>query len=128
MASVCQAVMAEVKDTVGRLAELTEAVRNAGLNIRAICAWVNGSTGKMLLVTDDAGKACKAVSPLVDACSFDECVCVELPNEPGALGKVARKLADAGISIRIVYATAGNVPKAAVVLHTSDNARAAALL
>jgi hypothetical protein len=40
----------------------------------------------------------------------------------------ARKLADAGIAIRLVYATAGEGAEASIVMQTSDNAKAAKVL
>ena len=43
-------------------------------------------------------------------------------------GALAAKLAGAGINIDLVYATATDAPKARVVLHTSDNAKAAKLV
>ena len=55
-------------------------------------------------------------------------VCVEVANEPGGLNAVARKLADAGIGIHVVFATAGHGEKAIVVLDTTDNAKAVEVL
>jgi len=128
MANVGRQISVVVANEVGRLAKLTDAIRDAGVNIIALAAWTEGGTGHLMAITDDNDKACAAVTPLVDSCSFSEAVCVVLPNEPGQLGTVARKLADAGINIDTVYATAGEADKATVVLMTDDNARAAELL
>ena len=128
MAKVCEAIKATMADKVGLLAEVTDGLKEAGVNILAICAWVEGDKGKLLMVTDDNQAACAAVSEMAEACEFSPGVCAKVPNKPGALGKVARKLADAGIHIRLVYATPGDAEKATVVLHTSDDAKAAKLL
>jgi len=128
MAEICTQIVASVPDRVGLLAELTEKVTAAGVNILALCAWREGETGKLLMVTSDNDKACEAITPGVDECSCGEVVCAKVPNEPGALNAVAAKLGDAGIGIRLVYAAPGDAAEATVVLDTDDNARAAELI
>ncbi len=128
MATLCKQVSAVTTDKVGRLAELTEKVKAAGVNIQAICAWVVDGHGHVLMHTDDNEKACKAIHDSVDSCEFAEAVCVNAANTPGALNAIAGKLADAGIGIDCVYATACETPEAAVLLQTTDNAKAAEIL
>ena len=128
MADVQKQISVVVADEVGRLAQVADAIKDAGVNITALAAWTEGPAGHLMAITSDNDKACAAVTPLVDSCEFNEVVCVCLPNEPGQLGAVARKLADAGIDIKMVYATAGEADRATIVLITDDNARAAELL
>ena len=128
MATVCNCIMVTVADEVGKLAEVTDLIKDAGLNILALCAWVEGDKGKLLAHTSDNQKACAAVTDSVETCGWKEGICVKAPNQPGALGKIARKLADAGISIELVYATVGDAPATTVILHTSDNAKAAKIV
>ena len=128
MAQLCKQIAVVVADEVGRLAEITDAIKAVGVNILALCAWVEDTTGHLMAVTDDNEKACAAVGECVDACEFNDVVCVKLPNTPGALGEVAHKLADAGIGIRVIYATAGDHDEAVVVLITDDNAKAAEII
>jgi len=125
MATPCKSLLLTVDDAVGKLAEVTGRLADAGLNILAVCAWVEGTTGKMLLCTDDNEKACATVREAGLTCDWKEGICVEADNRPGALQRVAQALAEAGINIEVVYATATDGPKARVVLHTSDNAKAA---
>ena len=116
-----------VDDRVGKLAELTDKLSAAGVNLLAVCAWIEGRQGHMLLVADDPEKATQALRPVVGSLEAQEAICFELPNEVGALGKAAHKLADASIAIRMVYATAaGN--KVHVVMQTSDDVKAATIL
>jgi len=128
MAQICRQITVVVDDKVGRLAELTDAIKDAGVNILALCAWVEDGTGRLMAVTDDPDKACAAVTPLVTKCGFNEVVCTTIANEIGTLNAVARKLADAGISIRVIYLTAGDLAQGTVVMITSDNAKAAEIL
>jgi len=127
MAEIGKQIHAEVEDKVGKLAELTDKIAEAGVNILAVAAWAEGQRGHILLVTDDNEKACQAIRPVVANCEFKEAICVNLPNEVGALGKVAHKLAEAGIGIEMMHASAAGAAVLAV-LGTSDNARAAELI
>ena len=129
MADVCKEIHATVTDRVGKLAELTDKIREAGVNIIAVCAWVEGDTGHILAVTDDSDKAYRAIEPYVDGCETGgDIVCVKAGNRPGALFEIAHKLADADIGIQLVYAAAGDAAEAAILLKTTDNARAAEIL
>ncbi len=128
MAEICKQCVAEVPNKVGRLAEVTDKIKEAGVNIRAICAWVEGERGKLLLVAEDPEKACQCISEVCEKCEWSEVVCVKVANEPGALNVIARKLADAEIGINMVQATAGDAEEAVVILDTTDNAKAAEIL
>jgi hypothetical protein len=50
-------------------------------------------------------------------------ILVELPNKPGELQKVAKKIADAGIDIDFMYATTAG-SKATCILKTADDQKA----
>jgi hypothetical protein len=128
MAELCRAIKVEVANKVGRLAELADRLKDAGVNMRAVCAWVQDGRGHMIVVPSDADKACAAVRDHVDKCSFMECVCVQAKDEPGALGQIAHALAKGGVDIEVMYASAGMGGKALIALHTSDNAKAAKLV
>ncbi|MHC4983778.1 MAG: ACT domain-containing protein [Planctomycetota bacterium] len=128
MAKIAEQLKIQVADKVGKLAEITQALKDAGVNIIAANAWVQEGQGFMYLLADDADKASKALDPVVDRCdTAGRVVCLKVPNTPGALNEVATKLADAGIAIKLCYATtAGN--EAMIVLDTSDNAKAGELI
>jgi hypothetical protein len=128
MAQVCKQIEVEVADKVGKLAEVTDKLKGAGVNILALLAWVEGGRGKLMMVTSDNDKACQAVTGIVEKCQMGEVVCLTTPNTPGALDPIARKLADAGINIQCIYATAGQAQQATIVLATTDNAKAAQIV
>ena len=128
MAELCKEISATVPDKVGRLAEVTDKIKDAGVNIIALCAWAEGDRGQLRMVTEDNDKACQAVSPIVESCELGEVVCVKAANTPGTLNEIAHKLADASIGIDLVYATVTDAPEATVVLKTTDNAKAAEIL
>jgi len=129
MAEIRQEIHVTVADQVGKLARLTDTLKQAGINIVAVCAWTEGDTGHMLLVTDDNDKAYAAIEPLGDGCEAGgDVVCVKAGNQPGSLNAIAHVLAEADISIELVHAAAGDHPEAIILLKTTDNARAVELL
>ena len=128
MAKMAEQLKIQVADEVGKLAEITKALKDAEVNVIAANAWLRQGQGFMYLVTDDADKASNALDPVVDSCQTGgQVVCVNVPNMPGALNNVAAKLADAGIAINVCYATTAG-GEAMIVLDTSDNAKAAGLV
>lgn len=114
---------------VGLLAEVTAALSAAGVNIRAICAYEFEGRGELMLVTDDNAKAKAAIAPMGGEVTEDPVIAAELPDRVGALEEVARTIGDAGIDIRLIYATTGGgAPTATIILSTADDARALGLL
>ncbi len=77
---------------VGLMAEVAEALAAAKVNIEAICAYEMEDEGYFMLVTDDTAKAKKALSKLSKEIITDDVFYVEVPNKPGQLGAVSRKL------------------------------------
>ncbi len=127
MAELCPHVHLQVEDKIGKLDELTALLADAGVNIRGAVAWVEGATGHMMMVPDDCDKACATLGPAADSCDCHEVVCVNVSNEVGALNKIAHTLSEAGIAIKVLYASATG-GESLIVLNTSDNTKAAELI
>ena len=128
MAELTKQCNATVSDSMGKLAEVTDNLKTAGVNILAMCVWGEDGVGHLMLVADDPQKACENLSPVVDKCEWDDVVLVHAANTPGSLNELAHKLLAAGISITFAYASTTDAPEAVIILNTSDNARAAELL
>jgi hypothetical protein len=109
---------------VGLLAEVTGAVSGAKANITAICAYAMENRAYFMLTTDNHGKAKKALARLGSEMVEEAVIEVEVPNRPGELEKVAKKIADAGIEIEYMYATARLGKTATCVFKTVDDPKA----
>ena len=109
---------------VGLLSEITTAITGAKVNITAICAYAMENSAYFMVTTDSNAKAKKALAPLGVAIEERDVVEVELLNKPGELEKVAKRIADAGIDIEYMYATAGAGKTAACVFKTADDKKA----
>ena len=128
MAETRKQMHVEVADEVGKLAEVTAMVKQAGVNILALWACSHHDRGFLAMITDDNTKACSAIASAVEKCEEKDAVCVMVPNEVGALSAAAGKLGEAGIQIDLAYVTSGDGANVMVVLETADNAKAAELL
>jgi hypothetical protein len=106
---------------VGLLSEVTTAIAGAKVNITALCAYAMENSAYFMLTANSNAKAKKALAPLGAAIEERDVVEVEMPNKPGELQKVATRIADAGIDIEYMYATAGKGKTATCVFKTADD-------
>jgi hypothetical protein len=91
-------------DQPGKLADLGEATGKAGVNIAGLCAMVGDGKGLIHLLVDDAGVARGALEEAgIRVADEREAVIVDLHDKPGAMGEIARDLAEAGVNIDVAY-------------------------
>jgi hypothetical protein len=99
-------------DRPGELARLGEAAGAAGVNIEGLAAFTGDGKGVVhILVADDQVERLRDVLTRSDMAVADEreVFVVSVADEPGALGEVARRLADANVNIDLAYTTFGGV-------------------
>lgn len=114
-------IVAAIPARVGLLADVTDAIKAAGVNISAVSAYERDGVGKFLLVTDDNAKALAALGRLNAETREREVVVLELADQPGALEEAARKVAEADVNIEYTFGTVGPGGVARVVMTTSDD-------
>jgi len=98
------------KNEVGTLAQVAEVLGSVGVNIEAISAYEKNNNAIFHLVTNDVNTALKMLSRVPNVRLEQSDVIVwKMPNRPGELGKLTRKLANQGISLQSIYiVTRGN--------------------
>ncbi len=105
-------VMVILDDNPGELARLGEVSGAAGVNIDGFAAFTGDGKGVVhVLVNDDGLDALRAAfdaagMPIADE---REVLVVNVADEPGAMGEVARRLAAAGVNVDLAYTTFGGV-------------------
>jgi len=115
-----------VRNQPGELARMGETLGRAGVNIEGMCGMTVGDRGIIHVLVDDATAASLALEeddfPVPEE---TEVLLVDVEEDrPGQLGKIARKLADAGVNIYLSYpATASRL-----VLAVSSLSKARAAL
>ncbi|HUA43954.1 MAG TPA: hypothetical protein VMA77_01925 [Solirubrobacteraceae bacterium] len=117
-----------LKDEPGQLARLGEATGGAGVNIEGMCAFTGEGRGIIhLLIPDDAvDRAVDALERVgMGIADRREALVVDVANQPGSLGELARQLTAAGVNIELLYTTFGGVR---LVIATDDLQSATAAL
>jgi hypothetical protein len=113
-----------VDDRAGQLGHLGEALGDAGINIEGFCATTQDGIGIVHVLVENAMVAQNALI-LADLKVEGEsdAVVIDLTDEadrPGALGRMAGRVASAGVNISVAYLATRNRG----VLVTSDNEKA----
>jgi len=115
-------------DRPGLLAEITGKLKEAKVNITAICAYAWDKTAYFDMTTDAGPKAKRALAGLGIKAEEDDVIAVEMPNRVGELDKVAKAIADAGINIEYMYGTTGTGRTSTALFSTSDDKKALKLI
>ena len=113
-----------IENKPGRVSEVAELVGRSGANIRGFSVSDTADYGIMRLIVDRPDETRAVLKEAGFTVREDEVICVELPDQPGALGSVLHAVSDAGVNIEYVYSLVGT----AVVLNVSDADRALHLL
>jgi hypothetical protein len=112
-------VMAENKR--GALAEICTRLAEKAVNIVGLMAPQQPGSAPVRLVVNDPDAAKKVLDQMGLKYSEESVLNVRVSDRPGALGKITRKLAEAGIDILFAYATiVKGVDRANVILGVSD--------
>ena len=98
-------VLFKAPTRVGLLADVTEALNDAGVNILAIGAYDKGDMGEFLMITSNNKLAYDALSTLGGEMDMQSVVVAEVPNTPGELAFIAGVLAEHDINVSQVFAT-----------------------
>lgn len=95
----------ELENRPGALAEMGEALGRAGVSVEGGGVFVAGSVGVAHFLFTDGRAAREALeSAGIGVVEENEIVVLRLrQDEPGQLGKIARRMADAGVNIRVQY-------------------------
>ena len=113
-----------IDDLPGTLAQVGEALGNAGINIGGYCSFPSGGKSFLHILVEDVDGARKALSGLgLSIAQERDVVTVDMEDTPGELGKIARKIANAGININMVYM--GTNSRLVIAAYDIDNAKAA---
>lgn len=96
-----------LEDRPGALAELGEALGKSVVNIDGICGVSCDGVGVLHILVEDAAAAHSAI----ERAGFNveaerDVLVVNIVDRPGELGDIARKLANAGVNLDLLYLTA----------------------
>ena len=121
-------ITAMFPDTIGLTAKVAAAVAGEKVNILAATGYsASGLREKatFTLVVDDYARAERALERIgANEIHESTVLLVETPNQVGALERIAKLIADAGINIYYFYATTSAGATAMTVMKTADDKKA----
>lgn len=115
-------------DRVGLLSEISAAIAKAKVNILAGCAYDMEGRAYFMLITNNNAKAKKALGTFGVDVKEEDVISVDLPNKVGALQRVSKKIAEAGININYMYGTASPGKSSVIIFKTVDDKKAIKLI
>ena len=93
-----------VPHSKGSLATLAEELGRERINIEGLCAVEQNGNVIFHLLTTDKDATVRVINKVgYKVARETEVIMERIENQPGALGKVTRRLADAGINLTTVY-------------------------
>jgi hypothetical protein len=114
---------------IGSLDRLAQTIADKGVNVLAVCAWVEGAQAVIRLVTDDNVRAGDVLRAQKLEPREAEVLVAEAPHKPGMLHRLTETLAKGNLDIHHLYATAaGAQDHSLIVFATANNDRALVLL
>lgn len=118
-------ITATFPDTLGLTAKVAAALASENVNILAGTGYsASGMRRKAIftLIVDNYAKAERALEKIgADDLHESSVIMVETPNKVGALERVSKIIADAGINIYYFYATTSSGKTATSVFKTADD-------
>ena len=115
-------------DRPGLAAQLFEAAAARGVNVYPAFGLADGTTGIICVGSDDeAGLQAALADAGLSAASF-EMIVTELENRPGTGAALFRKLADAGVDLRVAVPIGTSGDRVQLALAASDPAALRAAL
>src|SRR5512138_1751274 len=109
-----------IENKSGRLAEVTRILGEADINIRALSLADTTDFGILRLIVNDREKAKALLKESGFTVSKTEVVAVEVPDRPGGLYQILKKLESDAINVEYMYAFVERCGENAVIIFRFD--------
>lgn len=120
-ARLAKEVVLRLPNEIGTLNSIAKSLADKGINIMAVCAWVERDQAVIRLVTDETART----GDTLRARGYDireaDVVATEVPHKPGMLRHITERLADGDIDIHHMYATSGSSQDRCLVVFATAN-------
>ncbi len=113
-----------LEDRPGTLADMAEVLGKADINIDGLCGFPCEGKGILHILVEDAAAARRALEEIgLEVQGERQVLILELEDRPGVFGDVARRIANAGVNIDLLYAATNT--RVVIGADNLDKARAA---
>ena len=122
-------ISVSIENSPGRLYEITRALGDAGINLRALNLVDTGDFGKLRLLVSDVATTRRILMELHMPARVDDVVAAEIEDRPGALAEVLKPLMDANVNVVHMYAhIRANANRAVMIFRFGDIDKAVEIL
>jgi len=104
----------------GILGRVLGTLANAGVNLKALCAYSQESSGHFLLITADNKRAEKCLKAIGYKVKTNKVVTAEISDRIGAGAEIGALLGNAVIDVQHCYGTSAGVGRALLVFKTNN--------
>ena len=116
------------RDRPGILAEISEALSAAGVNIESIAGESTGTTAVVEIIVDRYNDALRALARTPFRAITEDVLLVKLADRPGALAEIARRFKEAQLNLRSVRTIHREGADSIVAIDAEDPAKARELV
>ncbi|PWB60568.1 MAG: amino acid-binding protein [Deltaproteobacteria bacterium] len=118
-----------LENAPGRLYEATQALGEAGINLRSLCISDTADFGVLRILVSDVAAARRVIMEKHLPARVDDVVAAEIEDTPGSLARLLYPFKETRVNVEYMYALAGTSSgKAVMVFRFSDNDRAIEIL
>lgn len=122
-------IVVSIENSPGRLYEVTDALGQAGINLRALNLVDTGAFGQLRLLVSNVATARKILMEMQIPAFVNEVVAAEIEDKPGSLATVLKPLKEAGVNVVFMYAFIGfGASGAVMIFRFADNDKAIEIL
>lgn len=104
----------------GRLAEVTDVLAKAGINIRALSLADTADFGILRLIVNDTERAKQILKDNGFTVGKTEVIAVEVPDRPGGLAGILDVLKERGVNVEYMYAFVQKSKENAIIIFRFD--------
>lgn len=108
----------------GILGRVLGTLANAGVNLKALCAYAEKNQGVFFLLTSDNDKAQKALKAAGYEVKSSTVITTLIDDRIGAGAEIGALLGNAVIDVEYIYGSSAEMGKAMLVIKTNDNKKA----
>ena len=116
------------RNEVGVIADISRTLADEGINIETISAEGLDEKGVVTLTTNAYDEALRALTNAGFKTVSDDSLILRLPDEAGALAKVAERFKQAGVNIQSLHIVERQGDHTIVALSADDRAKAESLV
>jgi len=116
------------KDHPGLMADISELMLKAGVNIESLDAEQVGARAAIVMTVDRYDTALQALRSAHFQAVTEDAILVKLEDHPGALAAIARRFKDAGINLRSIRSLSRDAGTSIVAISTERTKEAMELV